>query len=167
MTALELQVLLEVENGEYNSFQELRQAISGGRHHRAKLAFEWLVANGCIEIAGDQHQISRWGAATLQVATCKPVQVAASLHSFGELPFETVKEIQIVIERIDTDNWVATFYDAGVSASGCNQVEAFNNCREMIAHSFEYLSSLDHDKIGPALRQRLVILREYMKPRAK
>jgi len=87
-------------------------------------------------------------------ATLVPVQ---TLSQYGHV---LLKPFTVAIEQ-SGDSYVATFYDAGISASGDNETEAFQNLTDMISATFE-LGSRHDIKLGPGPARQLAVLREFV-----
>ena len=78
-------------------------------------------------------------------------------------PYELLRPIHAVVRRHD-DEYLATFYDAGLSASGDTDVEAVMNLRDMTVASFEVLMEDDRDSLGPGLARERDVLESFIRP---
>jgi hypothetical protein len=87
--------------------------------------------------------------------------VIVPIQTFAPEPFELRKEIKAVIEESE-DEYIASFYDANVSAGGCTQQEALDNLKENLLSRFDYLESLPAKKLGPGPKKQLAVLREFI-----
>lgn len=86
------------------------------------------------------------------------------IQTLAPEPYELIKPLLVVLERSD-DQYLASFYDANVSASGDNQEEAIINFKDILIGTFDLLSSLNEDELGPMPLRHYTILREYIRPR--
>src|SRR5947209_3284943 len=68
-----------------------------------------------------------------------PRQLRVPITTLGPRTLELMKNIEVVIQFIDEGNYVASFFDANVNASGCNPNNAFANLVETIVSRFETL----------------------------
>src|SRR5947209_8244250 len=62
-------------------------------------------------------------------------------------PVELLRDIPVVIQPTG-DDFVATFYDAGVSASGDTEDEAICNFKDLLAAKFSLLDSYADDRLA-------------------
>jgi hypothetical protein len=95
--------------------------------------------------------------------TCLEIDgsVTVPIQTFSPEPFEVLKEIKAVIEESD-DEYIASFFDANVSAGGSNQQEAIDNLKENLLNRFDYLGSLPPERLGIGPQKQLAVLREYI-----
>lgn len=91
--------------------------------------------------------------------------IIVPLTTLAPEPFELLREIKIVLEPADEEEFIASFFDANLNAQGCNQQEAFENLRETILSRFDYLDAIDPAKLGPAPTKQIAILRTYVRRR--
>lgn len=87
--------------------------------------------------------------------------VAASIQSLAPEPYRLLKPIPVVMHA-DGEEFSATFFDANISTCGDTPQEAFGNLRELILDIFDRLSSLPPDRLGPAPKKQLAILRDFI-----
>ena len=92
--------------------------------------------------------------------TCHAFTV--SITTLAPEPYDLLREIKVVVQASD-DEYTATFFDANVNASGCNQVEAVENLKDIILSRFDYLDRRSPDKLGPALARQLTVLRQFLR----
>lgn len=93
---------------------------------------------------------------------------AYSLHILRSLapePIEVIQEIPVVVRRIgdEGDNFVATFHEANVNASGDTPEESVANLREILAANFQHFLSLPGSKLGPEPRRQLEVLKTFLR----
>lgn len=84
------------------------------------------------------------------------------LATFAPEPFELLKEIKVVIEESE-DEFIAGFYDANVSAGGSNPQEAYDNLKDLLLSRFDYLDEIPSEKLGPAPRKQIAVLRQFIR----
>ena len=80
--------------------------------------------------------------------------IIVPISTFAPEPFDLLKEIKVVVRSCD-DEFLATFFDANVNASGCNETDAVNSLKEMLLRRFDYLDRMPTEKIGPCLSSKL------------
>ncbi len=79
------------------------------------------------------------------------------IQTFAPEPYELIKPLHAVVCYQD-EQYIATLFDANLGASGDTQTEAVLNLKEIIAGTFEMLTGVDEDKLGPGpLQQRKVL----------
>ncbi len=86
----------------------------------------------------------------------------ARLTTLAPDPYELIREIPVAI-RPTGDDFIATFFDAGISASGDNEQEAFDNLRDILVGTLELLVSLPPERIGPHPRRQLEVLSGFVR----
>jgi hypothetical protein len=69
-----------------------------------------------------------------------------------------LKPITIVVQP-DDDQFIATFFDANINASGDTQVEAVDNLKATVCSQFRRFSELGEDRLGPGPAKQLATLR--------
>jgi hypothetical protein len=85
------------------------------------------------------------------------------VQSFAPEPIEVIKPISVVV-RMASEDFIATFFDANISASGETEVEAVVNLKDMIAAVFECLDrSLKQNELGPGPKRQLTVLRQFIR----
>jgi hypothetical protein len=86
------------------------------------------------------------------------------IATFAPEPFEPLKEIKTVVEESE-DEFIASFYDANVSAGGSNRQEAYENLKDLLLSRFDYLDKMPPQQLGPALQRQIAVLREFIRRR--
>jgi hypothetical protein len=71
------------------------------------------------------------------------------------------KHVPITI-MVDGEDYVASFFDANISASGETNQEAYDGVRELIAESYLRLSEMHPEKLGKGPRRQLAVLSEFI-----
>jgi hypothetical protein len=94
----------------------------------------------------------------------RPRSVIVPITTLAPEPFELTKPIQAVVEAHDGD-YIASFYDANVNASGCNEQEAIENLKDLLVSRFEYLDRCADRKMAPVLARQRAVLREFIRRR--
>jgi hypothetical protein len=87
--------------------------------------------------------------------------IVVPVRTLGDEPVELTGEIPVLVQGED-DNFVATYFDAGVSMSGDTQQEAVDNLKAHIVDLFEFLER-EEDKLGPWPRKQLATLRTVLR----
>jgi hypothetical protein len=80
-------------------------------------------------------------------------------------PFDLLKEIKAVVRPCD-DDFVASFFDANVNASGCTIADAVRNLKDMLTTRFDILDAMPIEKLGPAMVRQIAVLRNFIRRRA-
>src|SRR5947209_4931943 len=104
----------------------LRKDVEGTRGLQERLSLLEAKVNG----------LSKAGSFIVPITTLAPA------------PFDVLNEIKVVVQCTDED-FLASFFDANVNASGCNEVDAVENLKDILISRFEYLDSLPPAKLGP------------------
>lgn len=71
------------------------------------------------------------------------------------------RDIQVVVQRED-DEYIATFFDANISASGESDVEAVDALKEIMCAKFLKFSELGQEKLGRQPARQLEALKAVM-----
>jgi predicted RNase H-like HicB family nuclease len=87
--------------------------------------------------------------------------VVIPIQSLAPEPFELLKPIQSLLQQSGED-YIATFLDANINASGETQEEALTNLKDIIVGSFEALESMP-DRLGSGPKRQLAVLRQFLK----
>lgn len=90
--------------------------------------------------------------------------LVVAITTFAPEPYEVLKDIRAVVQPSD-DEFVATFFDANVSAGGCNDVEAVDNLKDLLISRFEFLDTYPPEKLGPGPAKQIAVLREFIRRR--
>ncbi len=83
--------------------------------------------------------------------------------SFVPEPFECLKEIKVVVQQVDDEEFTATFFEANVNAGGCHQQEAVANLKNLLLRRLEFLSAQPPEKLGKPLKKQLAVLQEFIR----
>jgi hypothetical protein len=86
----------------------------------------------------------------------------APLQTLGRRGFELSKPISVVLCRDDGD-YVASFHEAAISATGDVEEEALFNLADLIVESYVALTSYDPSQLGPLPARQLTVLREFVR----
>ena len=89
-------------------------------------------------------------------AVCVPIE------TFAPEPYEVVKPFHAVLQA-QGEEYVATFFDANLSASGATQEEAVFNLKDVIAAVFDTLMAHDPAGLGPEPARQLQVLKEFIR----
>lgn len=77
-------------------------------------------------------------------------------------PFELIRDIPAVVEPTG-DDFLATFYDANVSASGETPTEAVANLKDLLISKYDLLDSLSDAQLAPHMKRQRDVLRTIMR----
>jgi hypothetical protein len=89
--------------------------------------------------------------------------IVVLVRSLGNEPIQLKSDISVVVQP-SGDDFIATYFDAGISISGDSQEEAVDNLKVLIVDLFESYEE-DEAKLGPGPRQQLAALREVIERR--
>ncbi len=76
-------------------------------------------------------------------------------------PFKLNRQIYIVVQP-EEDQFLATFFDANINASGDTEVEAVDNVKDAIVSSFRRFEQLGEERLGPGPRRQYAVLRSLV-----
>ena len=88
--------------------------------------------------------------------------ITVPINSLAPEPFELVKPIQVVIQPSDGE-YIASFFDANINASGDNETEAIDNLKEVMLSIFQHLSDMPTNKLGKGPVRQLAVLKEFIR----
>ena len=91
--------------------------------------------------------------------------IIVPISTFAPEPFDLLAEIKVVVRPCD-DEFIASFVDANVNASGCTVVNAVRSLKEMLVTRFDYLDKMPIEKLGPAMIKQIAVLRGFIRRRA-
>ncbi len=77
-------------------------------------------------------------------------------------PYEVVKPFSVVVRSSEND-FVASFIDANLSASGDTLIEAVDNLKDIIIGTFKVLSKHNESKLGKIPIRQRQILQNFMR----
>lgn len=89
------------------------------------------------------------------------VSVVLPIDSLAPEPFQVVKTIKAVV-RQSRGEYIATFYDASLSASGETDTEAVLNLKDMIVGTYEMLSNHGRGRLSPTLERQFDVLVSFI-----
>jgi hypothetical protein len=81
------------------------------------------------------------------------------VHTFAPQPYRAKKPIPVLV-RPHEGEFLASFVDANVNASGETEQEAFEAVKALMLDMLDQLTSMP--KLGPKLAARLAVLREFI-----
>jgi hypothetical protein len=81
------------------------------------------------------------------------------IHTFAPEPYRVKRAIPIAVREHDGE-FLASFVDANVNASGETATEAFEGVKVLMLDMFDHLSK--QAKLGPKLAKTLAVLREFI-----
>jgi len=73
-----------------------------------------------------------------------------------------VKPFQAVVRTVDGE-YIASFFDANLSASGETHAEAVLNLKDIIAGTFDILTGMKDSDLGPGPLQQKRTLEEFIR----
>ncbi len=91
--------------------------------------------------------------------------VILPVQSLAPEPYEIIKPFHVVV-RAEDDEYVASFYDANLAASGESREEAFANLKDTIVATYVILESYEKNQLGPGPTHQLEVLRAFIGKRS-
>jgi predicted RNase H-like HicB family nuclease len=85
------------------------------------------------------------------------------INTFAPEPYELAAPLFVTVE-IEDDQFMATFFDANISAAGDTEEEAIDNLKSLILDTLESLSVEDPKLLGPEPVRQLAALRGFLRP---
>ncbi len=164
----------------HDVFDSEAEAVSLFHGHTASAASPGSVIGyggweGALKAAMELAAGKQRDAVRLQRVEAKLEEIAKRINDCGSIivpvsslapsPYELIKPIPVVVQPGDGE-FLATFFDANVNASGDTETEAVQNLKEIMLAVFAYQSKLPEDKLGPGPRQQFAVLKEFIKKRS-
>lgn len=87
--------------------------------------------------------------------------ILVPIETFAPEPYEVIKPFHVVVRLQDTE-YIASFFDANLSASGDTQMEAIVNLKDIITFTFDILTTENEEELGPGPLQQKKVLGEFM-----
>jgi len=87
--------------------------------------------------------------------------ILVPIQSLAPEPYEIIKPFHAVV-KVQDDQYIATFFDSNISASGDTQTEAIFNLKDIIVGTFEILSETSSNELGPGPAQQKKVLQEFI-----
>jgi len=94
-----------------------------------------------------------------ELTTAQTIQVP--ITSLAPEPY-TLKHPIIAIVQPDWDQFIATFFDANITASGDTQNEALDNLKAVLVSAFRRFRQLGEDRLGPGPRKQYAVLKSLI-----
>jgi predicted RNase H-like HicB family nuclease len=90
----------------------------------------------------------------------QPIEVP--VQSFAPDPYEVIKPLHVMVQRVE-DDYIASFFDAEIAASGDTPEEAVFNLKDIIMACFESLTKHKETELGPGPRRQLAVLKDFIR----
>jgi predicted RNase H-like HicB family nuclease len=94
----------------------------------------------------------------------KNAGTTTKIQTVAPEPYELLQPIEVSIVASAHGDFVASFYDANIAASGDNEQEAFDNLKSFILDMFDSLSAEQESRLGPEPARQLAVLRVFLAP---
>lgn len=88
--------------------------------------------------------------------------ILVPIETLAPEPYRVVKPFHVVV-RCQDDEYIASFFDANLSASGDTGEEAVANLKDIIVGTFEILRGVEENEFGPGPLQQRHVLEEFMR----
>ena len=89
------------------------------------------------------------------------VSTAATINTLATFALTVKKPIPIIIQGSGED-FIASFLDANISATGDTTQEAFHNLCDILSAKFSLFESLPSNKLGKEPARQLAVMREFI-----
>ena len=90
-----------------------------------------------------------------------PQSILVPITTFSPEPFEVINEILVVVQPTD-DDYMASFFDANIHASGDTQEEAVANLKDIMLIMFRRFEKEPSNRLGPEPKRQLAVLRNFL-----
>ncbi len=114
----------------------------------------WQFLGGCL--LSQQTNASRAAFQTGQAIT-------VPVTSLTPETLELSKPVFVVVQP-DGDEFLATYFDANLNATGDTQTEAVDNLKDILVSTFRRYTELGEQKLGPGPRKQLAVLQSIFRP---
>ncbi len=94
----------------------------------------------------------------------KGTSLVVPITTFAPEPYDVIRRLEVVVQPSD-EEYIATFFDANVNASGCTETEAVANLKDVMLALFEYFASLPAKRLGPGPKRQFAVLRKFIRRR--
>ncbi|HEX9734731.1 MAG TPA: hypothetical protein VGG06_22390 [Thermoanaerobaculia bacterium] len=91
----------------------------------------------------------------------QPLPIIVPVQVLDDERVSLTRPFYVVVEQTD-DNFIATFFDAHISASGETQWEAVDNVKDLVVATFHRLRQAPADKLGPIPTRQIAALRHFI-----
>lgn len=88
--------------------------------------------------------------------------VCVPIETLAPEPYEVIKPFHAVVQA-QGEEYVASFFDANLNASGATQEDAVLNLKDVIVAVFETLTGHEPDQLGPGPARQLEVLKEFVR----
>jgi hypothetical protein len=113
-----------------------------------------------------EHTIAEFSARLSRVEVAQhAVSLIVPIDSLAPATLEIIAPFHVVVQPYE-DEFVATFFDANISATGDTQQEAVENVKDMVVDLFEFLDGQPSRGLGAAMQRQQNVLRAVLKRRA-
>lgn len=83
------------------------------------------------------------------------------ISTFTPEPYEVLRPLFAVVTQSE-EQFIASFFDANVHASGDTQEEALTHLKSLVLDTFDSLARESPDTLGPESQRQLAVLREFI-----
>lgn len=87
--------------------------------------------------------------------------IIVPVATFAPEPYELSSPIQAVVQPAG-EGYIASFFDANISASGDTQQDAVNNLKDMVLAVFDDLEEEPRERLGVEAARQLAVLRKMI-----
>lgn len=88
--------------------------------------------------------------------------ILVPIESLAPELYEVVKPFHAVV-RYQNEQYIASFFDANLGASGDTQAEAIFNLKDIITGTFEIVTTVDESELGPGPLQQRKVLEQFIR----
>jgi hypothetical protein len=88
--------------------------------------------------------------------------ILVPIESLAPEPYEVIKPFHVVV-RFQDNQYIASFFDANLSASGDTRAEAVSNLKDIVIGTFEVFIMLDEKELGAGPKNQLKVMKEFIR----
>ena len=96
----------------------------------------------------------------------QPLPIIVPVQFLDDERVTLIRPFYVVVEEAD-DSFIATFFDAHISASGETEWEAIDNVKDLVVAAFHRLRRAPADKLGPIPTRQIAVLRHFISTAAE
>jgi len=99
----------------------------------------------------------------------RPQDLIVPINTLANESLELIRPVNVLVEPVigehgEADEYLATFVDASIGASGDTVEEAVANLKDRLITTYQVLESMSH-RLGPQVRGQLQALRAVIRER--
>jgi len=84
------------------------------------------------------------------------------VESLAPEPYEVIRPFHVILQPAG-DEYLATFFDASISATGGTQREAVENLKDLVVTAFNMLTRHKQSELGPGPLHQINVLKQFIR----